>query len=282
LRQTPGALEPFSVEKRRLWSFVDDHKYAIEEAALEAGSEALAQAASLQTRIAFIMMLLLCVYFLWRGVAAPLKRRGSPIFWILAALVIFSLFVPTLAQRLTPQRLDLIATIGIGIKQARGQGGDVAELAPRVFLVARAALAAAAACFLALCCHDAGYVAKQALLAFGLRKRDTGSDAGDSFAFEGVATGPEERVEPRLDDFQRRSGASPSGGNADVRRPETGAYATPRMRACAMLGVPLNASRGDIERAYREKMKRAHPDHGGSHARAAALNQARDLLVPHG
>lgn len=30
-----------------------------------------------------------------------------------------------------------------------------------------------------------------------------------------------------------------------------------------------------IERAYREKAKRAHPDHGGSDAAMAELNEAR-------
>ncbi len=56
----------------------------------------------------------------------------------------------------------------------------------------------------------------------------------------------------------------------------------PEARARATLGVRLGASKAEIERAYRTKMKRAHPDHGGSVARAAALNQARDLLLPHG
>lgn len=282
LRQTPAALEPFSIEKWRLWSFVDDHKYALEEAAAEAGLEALARAASLQTRIAFVMILLLCAYFFWRGAAAPRKRGGSHVFWIVAALVIFSIFAPALAQRLTPQRLDLLATIWIGLKQAGRHGGDAAELAPRVLLIARAVLAAAAASFLALCCHDAGCVVKQALLALGLGKREPGSAARDSFAFEGVSVGSEERVEPRFEDRHRYAGAADPGANGAGRRAETAALATPKMRACAMLGVPLSASRGEIERAYREKMKRAHPDHGGSHARAAALNQARDLLLPHG
>ncbi len=50
--------------------------------------------------------------------------------------------------------------------------------------------------------------------------------------------------------------------------------------ACATLGVNWGAARTEIERAYRDKMKRAHPDQGGSVARATALNRARDLLAP--
>jgi hypothetical protein len=41
-----------------------------------------------------------------------------------------------------------------------------------------------------------------------------------------------------------------------------------------ILGVPPASSREDAERAYRQRMKRAHPDAGGSIAEAAALNDA--------
>lgn len=41
-----------------------------------------------------------------------------------------------------------------------------------------------------------------------------------------------------------------------------------------VLGVPPGAPRAEAERAYRRRMKRAHPDAGGSTAEATALNQA--------
>jgi len=44
----------------------------------------------------------------------------------------------------------------------------------------------------------------------------------------------------------------------------------------SILGVRPGSSREDVERAYRDKAKRAHPDHGGSDAAMAELNRARD------
>lgn len=43
-----------------------------------------------------------------------------------------------------------------------------------------------------------------------------------------------------------------------------------------ILGVAPNASRLDIERAYREKAKTAHPDAGGTQAAMTDLNKARE------
>lgn len=51
------------------------------------------------------------------------------------------------------------------------------------------------------------------------------------------------------------------------------------VEARRLLGVGPEASAGDIRQAYRERMRRAHPDRGGSHAQAARLTAARDLLL---
>ncbi len=45
------------------------------------------------------------------------------------------------------------------------------------------------------------------------------------------------------------------------------------------LGLKQGASRDDIEAAYRDKAKSAHPDAGGSHDQMARLNAARDELL---
>jgi hypothetical protein len=65
-----------------------------------------------------------------------------------------------------------------------------------------------------------------------------------------------------------RSGARPPQG-------ETMSIAEAR----ATLGVEPGASREDIQRAYREMMKKVHPDTGGSGALARRVQMARDLLL---
>jgi hypothetical protein len=52
-----------------------------------------------------------------------------------------------------------------------------------------------------------------------------------------------------------------------------------RAAAAALLGVPAGARPAEIRAAHRRLMRSAHPDHGGDPARAALLNQARDLLL---
>ena len=50
-------------------------------------------------------------------------------------------------------------------------------------------------------------------------------------------------------------------------------------RAYAILGLPTIASDAEVHRAHRALIKKHHPDHGGSHAQAALINQAKDLLL---
>ncbi len=52
-----------------------------------------------------------------------------------------------------------------------------------------------------------------------------------------------------------------------------------RTQAYRILNLPAGASEEDIATAYRELMKRVHPDHGGSEHFAAELNEARDVLL---
>ena len=49
--------------------------------------------------------------------------------------------------------------------------------------------------------------------------------------------------------------------------------------AASMLGVSHDASRSEIEAAYRRLMLRVHPDKGGAPGLAAQLNRAREVLL---
>ena len=65
---------------------------------------------------------------------------------------------------------------------------------------------------------------------------------------------------------QRRYDARPAGGLT-------------RAEALAELGLSEGATTADVHAAYRALIKKHHPDHGGSHAKAARINQAKDLLA---
>jgi hypothetical protein len=52
-----------------------------------------------------------------------------------------------------------------------------------------------------------------------------------------------------------------------------------RAQALRELGLGAGPSAGDIHAAWVKMIKLHHPDHGGSHAKAARINQARDALT---
>jgi hypothetical protein len=70
------------------------------------------------------------------------------------------------------------------------------------------------------------------------------------------------------------------GGAAMMERAFAGFTALPAPRSpFEILGVEPDASLDEIERAHRRQARTAHPDAGGSTARMAELNAARDLAL---
>jgi len=69
-------------------------------------------------------------------------------------------------------------------------------------------------------------------------------------------------------------GQGETGGRRDG-----GPSAMTRDEAYEILGLPKGSAADEIIRAHRSLMKKLHPDHGGSTALAARVNQAKDVLL---
>jgi hypothetical protein len=71
------------------------------------------------------------------------------------------------------------------------------------------------------------------------------------------------------DDVGRRGGTPPGAG------------AMSKKEAYNILGLEPGAGDAEIRKAHRRLMKQVHPDHGGSAALAARINEAKDTLLGH-
>lgn len=275
----PAELAPMRVDLLHLRKWVGARQYALQAAALDDGRSVLSRLVETQTHLAIGAILAVGLYFLWRGFVSERSRGWTDFFWIVGIGLAF--FAPTFAPELTPQRVDYATAFMAGLQKGEAladfgrHGPRFQTVAPEAVMAARALLAAGAGVFLALCAHDLGYRLQEALLEFGLIGEDakeTGRrpfDRRSAHFFGTRESGPHESE--KGDETQGFGHRDPFGPRADSQT----------ARACATLGVKIGASRREIERAYRTKMKTAHPDHGGSVERATALNQARDLLLPH-
>lgn len=82
---------------------------------------------------------------------------------------------------------------------------------------------------------------------------------------------------PSVQTLGRRLGSAVRAASKSWER--SGGQRLSRAQARALLGVANDATRAEIEAAYRRLMLRAHPDLGGTGALAAQLSAARDMLI---
>lgn len=74
------------------------------------------------------------------------------------------------------------------------------------------------------------------------------------------------------------AGAGGAGAGAGA-GPPPGSGRMTEDEAYAILGLERGASAEEVRRAYRELIKKLHPDHGGSNYFASKLNEAKRLLI---
>ena len=84
----------------------------------------------------------------------------------------------------------------------------------------------------------------------------------------------------------RKSGDGPASADADEgaeaaedAQPAARPAPDPYQVSLSLLGLEPGFSRAALSRAYKQAMKHAHPDAGGSTRRAQTVNAARDLLL---
>ncbi|MDA0781351.1 MAG: DnaJ domain-containing protein [Rickettsiales bacterium] len=71
--------------------------------------------------------------------------------------------------------------------------------------------------------------------------------------------------------FKETKTGTPSPDNKNIKMT--------KRQACEILGVEENASKKEIEDAYKRLMKKNHPDTGGSKYFATELNKAKEVLL---
>jgi hypothetical protein len=260
-------------------AFAVQGRFPLVEAAQREGRPALALAASVQTFASLAFLVAIGTAFARRGFSSSRLRGWSSSVWVFGFFGLCA--APSIFPGLSAQLIDYAVT------SSYGQAGDVKGLAfggpftaifgpeglnrrmePAVFIVERALLVVFVGAMAAVLCHDIGYNFREGLDNAGWFKGARAASSGRPMS-------------KASDDAQsQRADEAPGFGHRASFRDD--AVKSVQGQACELLGVRLGATTREIERAWREKMKGAHPDHGGSQERAVALNQARDLLLRRG
>lgn len=280
----PGELAPLRVTDKEMRGYAELGRFPLMAAASAAQLHALAFVAGLQTFGAFALLAFVAVFFGWRGFASGRVRGWSNGYWVAGVMALC--FFPSVFPGVTAQLFDYVITASISNPVASralpglaaaiyGPHGLNSHMLPAVFLAERALVVALLAAPFSVLCHDLAYRLREALEDFGVIEADEERDRQSERAGAGRRA--------RRPRHETGDDAADRGGGFGQRgAPPSGAPQSADAHARAVLGVSESATRREIERAYRSQMKRAHPDHGGSVERAAALNAARDALLRRG
>jgi len=257
----PAEFAPLFATDATMRHYAEAGYFPLRAAAETEGRHALATGANLQTFGGLFIMFMSFAYGAFRGFSNPRARGWSNAFWI-SSVVAICLAVSSF-HGLTIEKLDYLI----------GSEGLSAQTMPAIVLVKRGLYAAGLAAFLCVFAHDIGYRLRESCVDFGLIEEDENRARREKpkpFKGKGFSRRFTDKTE---------SPGEEAGFGRHQPPPNWNAPQSEEARARAVLGVSLSATKREIERAYRSQMKRAHPDHGGSVERAAALNAARDLLL---
>ncbi|PPD44184.1 MAG: hypothetical protein CTY15_08055 [Methylocystis sp.] len=274
-------LAPLLTNDAVLRRYAEAGYFPLAAAANTAGRHALAAGANVQTFGCLVAIFMAFAYGGWRGFSSSRARGWSNAFWVVAVVGIS--FAPKIFDGLSLQMLDYFVTSAAHFGGRANAGGDAfghglnAVALPAVLLIERGLAAAVFAAVFILLGHDMGYRLREALCDFGLIAEEESRSRREKptpFKSKGGAR--------RATDDSEAAQAGDAGFGQRNSQPPRDAAMSADARARAVLGVGMSATKREIERAYRSQIKRAHPDHGGSVERAAALNAARDALLRRG
>ena len=242
------------------------------EAARMAGDTHLSQWSNAYWNLGLFWMAAGVAIFAWRGATSDRRQGWSEAVWIgvVAAICIGAAVL---------ERSDW----GTGffdqpLARLRALGAGAAKpIDPRAALVMRTAWFTLIGGCVALAAHDLAYRARRTMEEFDLINPPVLAPA----RYPDYAPPRESRARPAGSNAAAQDGSGDSGfGQRQTPPPDTSAgQGMSRGEALLALGVSPTASRKDIGRAFHAAMKTAHPDRGGSTARAAKVNTARDVLL---